>query len=217
MHIFNLIQDGSAKYIKHRTYVDNYSSVLPLMKNSFTGKFNEFDFSQNLSLRPTYDVQSAHFSGKQFTLQFAIIEPFDTCYHYHLSNDTKHDPFCVDQVLRISPSNMISKTRICGSKAIMHQSSIKISMRLLYYKSQLMTLILESSEPTVQLAHGKGVIDIMSSFGVKNILRKDIVTHDVFFNNSAEIADYLSSINPHYYYKTVLVEDLMKTWRSFTY
>ena len=51
----------------------------------------------------------------------------------------------------------------------------------------------------------------MSSFGAKNILRKDIVTHDVFFNNSAEIAEYLSSINPHYYYTTVPVEDLVKT------
>ena len=59
--------------------------------------------------------------------------------------------------------------------------------------------------------HGKGVIDAISSFGVKNIPRKDIVTHDVFFNNSAEIADYLSSINPHYYYTTIPVEDLVKT------
>ena len=33
----------------------------------------------------------------------------------------------------------------------------------------------------------------------------------MFFNNSAEIADYLSSINPHYYYPTVRVEDLVKT------
>ena len=51
----------------------------------------------------------------------------------------------------------------------------------------------------------------MSSFGAKNILRKDIVTHDVFFNNSAEIVDYLSSINHHYYYTTVPVKDLVKT------
>ena len=93
MHIFNLIKDGIAKYLKHRTYADNCSSVLPLMKDSCTGKF----------------------------------------------------------------------------------------------------------------------IDVMSSFGVKNILRKDIATHDVFFNNSAEIADYLSSINLHYYYTTVPVEDLVKT------
>ena len=33
--------------------------------------------------------------------------------------------------------------------------------------------------------HGKGAIDAMSSIGVKNILRKDIVTHDVFLTNLA--------------------------------
>ena len=56
--------------------------------------------------------------------------------------------------------------------------------------------------------HGKGAINAMPNFGVKNILRKDIVTQDVFFKNSAEIADYLSSINPHYYYTTVRLKIL---------
>ena len=45
--------------------------------------------------------------------------------------------------------------------------------------------------------HGKGVIDAMSSFGVKNVLRKDIVTHDVFFNTSEDIQNHLSLL--HYY------------------
>ena len=31
----------------------------------------------------------------------------------------------------------------------------------------------------------------MPSFGVKNILRKGIVTYDVFFNTSEDIVDYL--------------------------
>ena len=39
--------------------------------------------------------------------------------------------------------------------------------------------------------NGKGAIDGMSSFGVKNVLRKDIVTHNVFFNKSEEVVDYL--------------------------
>ena len=35
--------------------------------------------------------------------------------------------------------------------------------------------------------NGKGMTHAMSSFGVNYILRKDIVTHDVFFNSSCEI------------------------------
>ena len=90
----------SEKYLKHRTYVDNCTSVFPLLKESYSGKFIELDFSQNLSLRPKDEVQSAHFSGKQFTLHCAIVEPVQYRYHYHISDDTKHDPFFVDYVVR---------------------------------------------------------------------------------------------------------------------
>ena len=90
----------SKKYLKRRTYVDNCTSVFPLLKESYSGKFIELDFSQNLSLRPKDAVQSAHFSGKQFTLHCAVVEPVQYRYHYHISDDTKHDPFFVDFVVR---------------------------------------------------------------------------------------------------------------------
>ena len=57
--------------------------------------------------------------------------------------------------------------------------------------------------------HGKGVIDAMSSFDVKNILRKDIVTYNVFLNNSHDTVEYLASKNPQYYNQTVAVESLV--------
>ena len=41
--------------------------------------------------------------------------------------------------------------------------------------------------------HGRGLIDaMMSSFGVKSILRRDIIAFDRWFGNSREIVDYLS-------------------------
>ena len=85
------IIEESDKYLKHRTYVDNCNRVFPLMRDAYQGKYIELDFSQNLALRPKHEVQSAHFSGKQFTLHCVIVEPFDIRYHYHLSNDLKHD------------------------------------------------------------------------------------------------------------------------------
>ena len=54
--------------------------------------------------------------------------------------------------------------------------------------------------------HGKGAIDAMSSFSVKNILRKDIVTQDVFFNNFCDMVEYLASKNPQYYYNIIPVK-----------
>ena len=41
--------------------------------------------------------------------------------------------------------------------------------------------------------HDKGLIDAMSCFEVKAILRRDIVTHDCCFENSNDIYEYRSS------------------------
>ena len=72
------------------------------MKDAYSGKFIELDFPQNLALRPKLEVQSAHFSNKQYTLHCAIATPFDRRYrqyrrfnrHYRLS-----DVIFVDHVL----------------------------------------------------------------------------------------------------------------------
>ena len=58
------ILDTGNAYLKHRTYVDNVSSVFPEMKSTYDGKYIELDFLQSLALRPKDKVQSAHFSGK---------------------------------------------------------------------------------------------------------------------------------------------------------
>lgn len=46
--------------------------------------------------------------------------------------------------------------------------------------------------------HGKETIDGMSSFGVKNVVYTDIVTHDNHFNNNEDTVDYLSENNPQF-------------------
>ena len=40
--------------------------------------------------------------------------------------------------------------------------------------------------------HGKGLIDSMSSFGCKSILRRDMIGKGVWFSSSEEILEYLS-------------------------
>ena len=99
-HLVSLIKDVSKKNKNHRSYVDNCSNVFPLMKDAYKGKDIELDFSQNLVIRPTLEVQSSHFFNKQYTYNCAIAEPFDKQYLYQLSNDIKHDGIFVDNVLR---------------------------------------------------------------------------------------------------------------------
>ena len=62
--------------------------------------------------------------------------------------------------------------------------------------------------------HGKGTIDVMSSFGVKNVLRRNIVTHDIFFDTSEEIVD-LHIKNPQFYYPHIDAEYLSRKRRDY--
>ena len=94
------ILDTGNAYLKHRTYVDNVSSVFPEMKSTYDGKCIELDLSQNLALRPKDEVQSEHFSGKQLILHCSIVKPVNNHYHFHLSDDTNHDSIFVDHVIQ---------------------------------------------------------------------------------------------------------------------
>ena len=71
------IKDGGSKYKQHRSYVDNCSTVFPMMKDVYNEKFIELNFSQNLSIQLKLEVQSVHFSNKQYALHCAIGKSFD--------------------------------------------------------------------------------------------------------------------------------------------
>ena len=163
----------------------------------------ELDFSQNLSLRPKDEVQSAHFSERQFTLHCAIVEPADYRYHYHISNDTKHDPIFVDQVIRdvITKYNIRNEDLWIQSDNAPTQYKNKHAFRL--YQNLADEFGLRVIRMYGAAGHGKGVIDLMSSFGAKNILRHDIITRDVFFNDSEAIADYLAKKKPEFCYTNI--------------
>ena len=202
----SLVKDGSKKYKKNRSHVDNCSNVFPPMKDTYSGKYIELDFSQNLAIRLALEVQSAHFSNKQYTLHCAIAKPFDKQYHYHLSDDTKHDGIFDDHVLRelIIHYNISNKDLRVQSNNASSQYKNKHSFGLQQSLADEFNLRIIRTYGVA--GHGKGVIDALSNFSVKNILRKDIVTHDVFFNNSCDMAEYLASKNVQYYCNIIAVE-----------
>ena len=145
------------------------------MKHAYSEKYTELDFSQNHAIRLKLEVQSFHFSNKQYTLHCAIAKPFDKQYHYRLSDNIKHDNIFVDHVLR----DLIIHYNI-SNEDLWVQSDNASSQ----YKDKHSSVLLQSLAHEFHLriirtygaaGHGKGAIDAMSSFGVRNILRKDIV------------------------------------------
>ena len=77
----------------------NIAAVLPMIRESFSGKYIELYFSENLALNPKHKVWDAHFSGKQYSLHCSIVEPGENKHVYCLSDDTNHDPVFVNEVL----------------------------------------------------------------------------------------------------------------------
>ena len=59
--------------------------------------------------------------------------------------------------------------------------------------------------------HGKGAIHGVSNFGVKNVLPKDIVTHNILFNKSEEVVDYLEIKCPLFSYTHLSSDDVVKS------
>ena len=46
-----------------------------MIRERFTGEYIELDFSENLTLKPKFEVQDAHFSGKQYSLHCSTLPP----------------------------------------------------------------------------------------------------------------------------------------------
>ena len=203
--------DTGNAYLKHRTYVDNVSSVFPEMKSNYNGKYIELDFSQNLDLRPKVEVQSAHFSGKQFTLHCSIVNPVNNRYHFHLSDDTNHGGVFVDHVIR----DIIAKYDIQTEDLWIQSDNASSQYKNKYSFTLLKKLASEFNLRIIRTygaaGHGKGAIDGMSSFGVKNVLRKDIVTHNVFFNKSEEVVEYLQIKCPQFSYTHLPSNEVVKS------
>ena len=149
------------------------------------------DFSKNIVLKTKSEVQEVHFSGKQYALHCSIVEPGENNFVYHLIDDTTHDPCFVHQVLE----DIFDRWGIRNETVVIKSDNSPTQYKNKWAFQIYHTLADKYNVRIIRLhgaaGHGKGLIDAMSSFGVKSILRRDIVGLDVWFGNSKEMCDYL--------------------------
>ena len=122
-------------------------------------------------MKPKMEAQNTHFSGKQFTLHCALVLPGQPKYVYHLSDDTTHDSFFVHQVL----TDVITKWGIENETVIIKSDNAPTRYKNKYAFHSIQKLSDMDNIRIIRLhgaaGHGKGLIDAMSNFGVKSILR----------------------------------------------
>ena len=99
--IAKMTVEQGINYLKHRTYVENDKQVWPVLREKYAHcKYIHLDFSENINITPKFEVQDAHFSGKQYSLHCMLLEPANPYkFVFHLSNNTTHDSAFVDLVL----------------------------------------------------------------------------------------------------------------------
>ena len=55
-----LLEQGASS-LRHRSHAANIKNTLPLIRESFTGKYIEIKFSENIDMKPKFEVQDDNF------------------------------------------------------------------------------------------------------------------------------------------------------------
>ena len=172
-----LIEQGGS-YLRHRSDVANTKNALPLTRESFNGKYIEMDFSENIAMKLKFEVQDAHFSGKQYSLHRSVVEPGTQKYFYHLSDDRTHGPEFVHEVL----VDLFDKLSIKNKTTMIKSDNAPTQYKNKYAFNSMQTLSNDYNVKIVGIydatGHGKSLIDAMSSLGVKSILRREVIGSD---------------------------------------
>ena len=207
--IVNTLKESGESYLRHRSHVENVGTIFPIIRKSFSGTYIELDFSENISEKPKYEVQNAHFSGVQYSLHCAIVEPGEEKYVFHLSDDTTHDPAFVEAVLEdIFEKGGIKKDGTKNDAVMIKSDNAPTQYKNKWAFGSMQRLADTYNMRIIRIygaaGHGKGLIDAMSSFGVKSILRQNIIANDWWFNNSSDICEHLEArCNPRMRYTSL--------------
>ena len=201
------LKEKRNRYLYHRYQIENDNFIWRKVIETVEplGNIYWMDYSENLSGTPKYEPQDAHFSKKQFTLHCTVgYTKLGIEYLYHISNDTIHDShhtFAVvehilyrsykdSKIFRFKSDNCPTQYKCCNVFSKWRRLSTAYQKVIIVYYGIS--------------GHGKGLVDAMSSFGVKATLQKAIVQKDFFFNEASDIKTYLQtemvdSTNKHYY------------------
>ena len=150
------LTEQGASYLRHRSHVANIKNTLPLIRESFNGKYIEMDFSGLSKSRTCISRGSTSTISTQK-------------YFYHLSDNTTHNQEFVHEVL----VDLFDKLSI-KNETIMIKSDNAPTQYKNKYAFNLVQILLSKYNVKITriygaTGHGNGLVDAMSSFGVKYI------------------------------------------------
>ena len=209
------VSDKTKKVTKEMSFKDLYTKIVSMKKKYTTHKYEVYnnvlhwpsilsttedhgeifhlDYSENLSQQYKFEPQSSHFSKRQFSLHCTVKHTTDPnnlhLYKYCLSDEMKHDHIFTTTVLKQLTEESSSDITCIKSDNCSTQYKSK------YIFKSYINLVAEIGKPIIAFygtsGHGKGLVDAMSSSGVKGPLRTAVLLEDFSYDSSIDIMNYL--------------------------
>ena len=141
-------------------------------------------------------MQSAHFSGKQYTLHNTVLQAPKNGKHtyiYHLSDDTNHDSVMtfsiIKDIIHCHPEVIQDEILILCSDNCQEQYKYK------YTIFQMKKLAIDLKIKVVwfygERDHGRGLADAMPLSGCQLQLKNGMVTFDSWFQSAEKMVSFL--------------------------
>ena len=189
--------DGMAqKYLTHRFDVEHDKLVWPLIiEKAITNNqmVMHQDYSEKLQEQPKFEPQDMYWSKKSHNLHCTVLhssnDSEDNQYFYHFSDVLKQDVSFLAVVDADILQSKMSQQKVLRKKTdncAIQYKSLKVFG---YYRA---TSIATGQTWIVYFGpegHGRGLVDSMSSFGVKSPLRKEIINKDFYWTTAKELVE----------------------------
>ena len=112
-------------------------------------------------MKPKFEVQDAHFSGKRYSLHCSVVEPGTEKYFYHLSEDKTHGPEFIHEVL----IDLFDKLSIKNKTIMIKSDNAPTQYINKYAFNSMQTLSNDYNVKIIRIygaaGHGKSLIDAM--------------------------------------------------------
>ena len=190
--------ERKTEYLCHRylTVNDTYEWKKILSTVNEYGSILHMDYSENVSGTPREECQDAHFAKRQYSLHCTVLHDrkedngdMKNIYYYHLSNDMTHDwaytETVVKQIIELHRTGIVRiKTDNC-------KTQFKCKWVFRFYRQLAKDLGKIIILYYGAAGHGKGLVDAMSGFGLKDPLRKAIIRENFFYNSAEDIFEFI--------------------------
>lgn len=155
----------------------------------------DIDYSENIKEKPKMEVQAHHFSGKQFSLHCMVYESSEKIFFYYQFSDEKTHDW---KFTKTAIEEVIPKIFANNNIVVIKSDNCRVQYKCAYVFGMYRDLAKKTGKTFIVLygasGHGRGLVDGMSSFGVKTPLRKEIITNDFYWNNACELVQLFNDI-----------------------